>query len=244
MVDEITFGPHDETATQFAERTRRGDSACEECVREGKVSVGLIVDGFRCLYHLNKGVAQLERNYANMAKWLEPLRQASDNALLTSHPQLYPLHTEGDLTTIGPRQDAVQFPTLESLVDAIERLFDCRDGYYGAYADGPTDGKRVEDIPKREGMRYVSIAIITNVSEDSEQRLRQAMYEGFVALRVQLGRAVKPVLYWRYAASERFAEEADLDIGRIKIRTRVAIPDADWSKCQWVHTEGGMIAVL
>lgn len=126
--------------------------------------------------------------------------------------------------------------TIEALVSYIETLFDCRDGYHGAYADN-----MYLSCSKDDDYRYRVVGVITDTkTPDPLRRLRNALAHDFTLLRTTLPTGlpeVKPILYWRFAQEERIQEEQDgLDYAsRIdhphlyKIRTRIAIPGVNWS---------------
>lgn len=131
----------------------------------------------------------------------------------------------------------MEFPTLESLVDAVEKLFDCRDGVYGSFA--------VEDGKRQDGYYYRTLCIITDTSTQPETRLRQQLYTDLLDVYATCASALegtgkKPILYWRFAKQVRITEEMEKPnrYVRYKIRTRIAVPEADWSRCDSLKTEG------
>jgi hypothetical protein len=134
----------------------------------------------------------------------------------------------------------VPFGTVEKLVEHIERMFDCQNGDYRAWHTALDGGEHL----------YSCIAIIAPASrEDSQERLRQVIYSAFLKLK-QTCKSERPVLYWRFASPERIQECAETDLERQttprhKIRTRVAIPEADFSILGgWVFKDGDTIMEL
>lgn len=119
-----------------------------------------------------------------------------------------------------------EFPTLESLVAAIEDLFDCRNGRHRYCHDTMTpEGTPVQYV-------YEMLAAYTYNVDQPIQRLRQAVYADFVRLHKSCPDDRKPVLYWRFSAVQRIAEEGyphERDTAGWLIRTRFAIPSADYS---------------
>lgn len=115
------------------------------------------------------------------------------------------------------------FPTLGDLVANIELIFECRNGDYSAYA---TEHHRLN----QEGAyRYRTIRYITANPDRPYERLRIAVWQHLCSLADTVP-ASRPVLYWRYAIQERIHEFKDPASDRWQIRTRVALPEADWSK--------------
>lgn len=263
----------DETHFDYS-RYRRKDTACAECVA-GTDDTGFVVPGFRCLYHLNDRLcqleqmearlaqlehdcakdmasceregAQLERNYAELSNQLSLIpslqrcylemeaRLAKLEAQVACSPHKVPANEvrahygntvfpDGVALTCAAHP-TLQFPTLDSLVDAIERLFDCRDGFHGPYAL-PTG---------EEQLRYRVLGAIT--STKTAEDLRRALYYDLLNLYGSCNHSpAKPILYWRFAKEQRISEEFEI-LDRRKIRTRVAIPEANWSVCKFIVPE-------
>ena len=120
------------------------------------------------------------------------------------------------------------FQTLQSLVDEIKKMFACANGYYGAYVFDPKQPLPDSADFQWLAYRYRTLGYITSNPDRPLERLRYALWKDLQTL------CVRPnmQLYWRFAEAGRIQEE-HTPIGRSvlwKIRTRVAIPGADWAK--------------
>jgi hypothetical protein len=123
----------------------------------------------------------------------------------------------------------VSFGSRDNLVGHIESMFDCKDGDYFSYHSAG-----------EQKFPYTMLGLIAPPSiPDAQERLRQAMYTAFHKLKLTC-KSARPVLYWRYGQIERIQEDSakadhhnvPVEIrrpARFKIRTRIAIPEADFS---------------
>jgi hypothetical protein len=131
------------------------------------------------------------------------------------------------------------FPSVDTLVHEIETLFDCKDG----------DHRSEHTDPEGVSHPYHALALIAPADlRYGQQKLRFALYEAFVKLRASC-RSSRPKLYWRYAMAQRIQEEYDAALSgagaRHKIRTRVAIPEADFCLVGALSPpDGALIATL
>jgi len=150
------------------------------------------------------------------------------------------------------------FPTLDSLVKQIERIFDCKDGEHGAFAqspvtspDGPIDNEHLRYRELGYILAYPKAMKQDNVAVESPfEQLRYALMEDFAGIAFVLAQTAggqslekKPTLFWRYAAEARIQEEEtgefEIDSYHYKIRTRVAIPDfKGWEHVRGLKIEG------
>lgn len=155
--------------------------------------------------------------------------------------------------------------SMADLIARIEQLFDCRDGHYGAFAHGGPPEEMLERGNIKglraweatyEPLRYATLAwrAMINPKQDVAGLLRARLLGDFYSILRQfpdrdhiedcggiLDRA-KPRLYWRFHESCRIGEERNR-VGRYTyqtVRTRVAIPDCDWSRVPHV-AEGAII---
>jgi len=135
------------------------------------------------------------------------------------------------------RHQINSFHSIEELVAAIDQIFDCKDGEYGAYAkkESPT-----------ESFRYQTLGFMTTEGENPYNRLRFEMMADLAGIAFKLAQKAlsgdgKPELFWRFAKESRIQEE-ETKRGRgvtYKIRTRIAIPFyADWENVRGYHKEG------
>ena len=130
----------------------------------------------------------------------------------TELPAVYPPLTEADL------------------VAEIERMFNCRDGFYRSKAIEGSDD---------ESFRYRTIGFVGY----DPWKLRQALIERFRDIQSRCP-SQRPILYWRFAKECRISEETEEGSPggrrptRYRIRTRVAVPEVVWT--DELHTpEGG-----
>lgn len=129
------------------------------------------------------------------------------------------------------------FPATQELVRLVEDMFDCRDGKHSAWLE--VDGTIYY---------YMTLAAIVSSDPrvDPQAILRQVLYDAFVKLRSTC-KTPRPKLYWRFAEQERIQEEKEggffeSSVYNYKIRTRVAIPEADFTVLgALVHPDGGVI---
>jgi len=144
--------------------------------------------------------------------------------------------------------------TMADLLERIESVFDCREGHYGPFARPSPErlGMRMTPAQRQaweelhEPYRYITLMWRAKLDgkQDTPGLLRTALWGSFYTIWCQfpdrehiekcggvLERA-KPVLYWRFAPGSRISEER-VKNGRwvfCDIRTRVAVPDCDWSR--------------
>ena len=130
----------------------------------------------------------------------------------TEPPEIYPPFTNVDL------------------VAEIERMFDCRDGFYSSKAIEGSDD---------ESFRYRTIGFVGY----DPWKLRQALIERFRKIQSRCP-SQRPILHWRFAKECRISEETEEGSPRgrrptrYQIRTRVAVPEVVWT--DELHTpEGG-----
>jgi hypothetical protein len=178
------------------------------------------------------GIVELEERVIRLEQRNGALNALLDSSKLASYP------------TQKPPADLTQFNSIEALVQQVELMFDCQDGDYCAYHTVHTDTPQGVG---RDVYMYTNLALIAPASAShATDRLRQMFYAGFQKLK-KTCKSQRPVLYWRYAAAERIAEETEYQQAqgcepvpyRYKIRTRFAIPEADFSVVsELVHQEG------
>ena len=117
------------------------------------------------------------------------------------------------------------FGSIDKLVEQAEQMFDCKNGDWRQYHTVYATDSVVE-------YEYVCLALIASADiPEAQEHLRQAVYTSLLKLK-QTCKSRRPVLYWRYAVQERIQEEAQYDGDvpmQYKIRTRIAIPEADYS---------------
>lgn len=134
------------------------------------------------------------------------------------------------------------FGSVAKLVKTIEGMFDCRNGDPRAWHEEWVSGDQHVGYRRHQ---YIAFTLIAPSSmEDAQERLRQMFYTAFHRLK-RTCKSPRPVLYWRYAAEERIQEELGVSerIGNsFKIRTRVAIPEADFSVVNEIVQADGMPA--
>lgn len=130
------------------------------------------------------------------------------------------------------------FGSIDELVKSIEAHFDCKDGLYGPYAyyRSDTEDRAYYD----QASRYRTFGFLTPEREGAAEHLRQALWASLENLCQPTSERPRLTLYWRFAKECRILEEVNNETdslgqtipnGRIwrKIRTRVAIPNANWS---------------
>lgn len=121
----------------------------------------------------------------------------------------------------------VPFGSTAKLVEQVESMFDCRDGDYRAWHTQIRGDGTVQQY------NYAILGIIApDTIPDAQERLRQVLYSAFHKLKLSC-KSERPVLYWRYAKTERIQEDSECSPmsgnTRYKIMTRIAIPEADFS---------------
>lgn len=123
--------------------------------------------------------------------------------------------------------------TLDELIAFVEKEFECRVGPAGRY------GKWDECDPIKHPYYTLSrSAIITHEEvEDCDFDLlgacgRQAIQEVYrVFLELMEVAPIPRLLIWRYPQKillEQVGALADINAGRIEVRTRIAVPNLDW----------------
>jgi hypothetical protein len=133
-----------------------------------------------------------------------------------------------------PAPRKAPFGSIEALVLQIERMFDCKDGDHRAWhAEWDYAVRRYQDYP------YMTLAAIAPASiENAAEQLRQTLYTALFKLHATC-KSARPVLYWRYAKEMRIEEDScgpgsvvyeglPVTETKYKIRTRIAIPEADF----------------
>lgn len=124
--------------------------------------------------------------------------------------------------------------TNAELVAEIEKLFDCRNGMYGAHC--MPEEMRPADSNERQ-YRYATFRAITR--DGDMEVLRQHLFEKIAALALRSrpewregATSKKLTLYWRFAVEERIQEETEGSFETMtswkKIRTRICIPEKWW----------------
>lgn len=145
--------------------------------------------------------------------------------------------------------------SMSDLLGRIESVFDCRDGNYGAFAVRLPEEFCSERLRKweeqHEHLRYYTLMWTAKLDTktDYPPLLRAKLWGDFYAIWSQFAdrehieqcggilERAKPVLYWRFAKECRIGEEREKR-GRwtyCSVRTRVAVPDCDWSKLPYVN---------
>jgi hypothetical protein len=172
-------------------------------------------------------VASIQRSYIELEARVKELED--DGPMLygfgEAPPQKASIH--------NPDMPPFKFLTIESLVEAIEELFDCRSGDYGSFHT---------DNENETFWRYRTIRYQCAETSYPQELLLQAVYENFLSLR-KLCRAERPILYWRFAPEQRLAFDKDPRSGSWQLRTRVAIPEIQRFLGEWpvkLFTEEGL----
>lgn len=170
---------------------------------------------------------------------------ACDRAILGLTAQVEKLQRQYDelLERLMPKQPAVAEPvpfgSIGKLVEQVESMFDCHDGDFRSYHTEFGLGGRTAGM-----FTYVSLGLLAYATVvDAPERLRQAFYTAFLKLK-QTCKSERPMLYWRYAEAERIQEEQANDgllpcPVKYKIRTRIAIPEADFSVVGYLVQQEG-----
>jgi hypothetical protein len=118
--------------------------------------------------------------------------------------------------------------SLADVVNEVEQLFDCQDGEYG-----PSHRLFGDTVPNGPAYPYIALGLIaTNSTPDAQEYLRLAMLASFRMLH-KTCKSTRPVLYWRFAKEVRIQEETEKGGQKYKIRTRIAIPEADYYVVGW-----------
>lgn len=112
-------------------------------------------------------------------------------------------------------------PTVDALIEAIEGIFDCRQGDPGRYVFLEDESKYTDPF------QYKTIMYMARGrSPHRPKLLRLMLWNDFIALH-KLAGGGKPVLYWRHAPPAVITEEVQR--GVVFIRARIAIPSiAEW----------------
>lgn len=201
----------------------------------------------RALVQLTSQVTALQQQYAQMQNDLS-LLPSIQRSYMDLEKRLVALEggTPKPAQFLEVLTDAslVRFDSIAGLVGQVEKMFDCRDGYYGSY-------HQVGD----QTFPYTTLGLLALVDTvDAQEHLRQALYASFVRLKKSC-KSERPTLYWRYAKEMRIQEEEGNIHGglhsknavaslRHKIRTRIAIPEADFSVIDTVVPEGATYSTL
>lgn len=124
--------------------------------------------------------------------------------------------------------------TNAELVAEIEKLFDCRNGMYGAHC------MPEEMRPPGSNEKQYRYATFRAVTRDSDmESLREYLFEKIAALALRAppewrdgATSKKLPLYWRFAVAERIQEEIGPSYHTFEvlksIRTRICIPEKWW----------------
>lgn len=129
---------------------------------------------------------------------------------------------------------AKETSSLDGLIRYLETIFECRDGPYQAWVE-------------HEGDRlwYVTLGIRDFETYSSPETLRNQLLHSLLTIRGDilapktlnlmkkmklLSKDDRPILYWRFAKGGRIQEDVEkMDRRKFRfIRTRVAIPGANW----------------
>lgn len=144
--------------------------------------------------------------------------------------------------------DVGPFGSADALVAHIEHMFDCRDGEFGMYTTVPTLDEKGKKIGWHPEPYTVLAMLLGGEFPQAPEQLRQALYRVLFQLKATC-KSPRPVLYWRYSKEMRIEEtrkreEQSLD-NVFKIRTRLAIPEADFSVVGAIAQDGTKpVAVL
>lgn len=173
----------------------------------------------RAILGLTARVTSLEQQYAELLERLTP-----------KQPEI-----------VEPALRKVPFGSIDKLVEQVEHMFDCHNGDWRSYhTEFGLGGRTAGMYP------YTVLGLLAQATvPDAQEKLRQALYTGFLKLR-QTCKSERPVLYWRHAEAERIQEESFQEESALhKIRSRIAIPEADFSVVEYmVHREGQNYAFL
>lgn len=207
----------------------------------------------RALVQLTSQVTALQQQYAQMQNDLSLLpsiqRSYMDlekRLIALEEPKLsagYMAHRRKQMDESLRSVLMTPFGSVAKLVEQVERMFDCKNGDYSAWHSVWNT-----ELGKYDRYEYPVVGVITLAStSDAPEQLRQTLYTAFLKLK-RTCTSERPVLYWRFAAAERIQEEvetrAEVPV-RYKIRTRFAIPEADFSVIEDViKLENGWYSVL
>lgn len=200
----------------------------------------------RAILQVSNRVDTLEREYAEMRNELSLLASVQ-RTLIEHEARIENLEAEEKPMLSGVDQSPhafVPFGSIDKLVQQVEKMFECKNGDY--HQEHSAWNESIGDF---DLFPYVTLSLMaSSAMGDAQERLRQSLYTAFVKLETTC-KFDKPVLYWRYGVEGRIREEAERGPPghtlRHKIRTRIAIPEADFSVVgDMVHQDGGLIATL
>lgn len=122
--------------------------------------------------------------------------------------------------------------TMSDLLAFIGQRFECRGGNHNAHAYGVGVGSSPEILHEHEPYRYRTLAYVTTNPDRPQIRLRERLAQDICTLWGSCPRG-KHLLYWRFEEPEQIEEEqgalSPSGCPAWKIRTRIAIPAADWN---------------
>lgn len=191
----------------------------------------------RALVQLTSQVTVLQQQYAQMQNDLSLMASLQRTAIaheakiealqkqLASSSTVEPPAVNGAVAGSIPASPATPLGTIDALVERVEKMFDCRNGYFGSY-------HQVGD----QIFPYTTVGLLATATIPfAQDHLRQALYTSFLMLKRSC-KSERPMLYWRYAKAMRIQEDTAGVVGaaspfpvQYKIMTRIAIPEADFS---------------
>jgi hypothetical protein len=165
----------------------------------------------RQVEHLSRRMGELATQYAALLTQVEALRRYESRQPARPHSSLFK-----------------RFGSIDALVAQAEEMFDCKNGDHRSHHQVWCNDDRASGYAFYP---YVHLALIASEAiPDAPEQLRQCLYTALSKLKATC-KSERPVLYWRWVAPERIQEESTSDTEplQFKIRTRIVIPEADFS---------------